>query len=162
MKSNRLLFVFLLVGLAAIVVGCQPQPPPEPPDTRAADEAAIRAASSAWMQAVSAKDLDKMMSFLAADAQGLYSGSEPVIGQEAIRESWSKEMEDPNYALSWETTKVKVARLSDLAYEMGTYEETRSDARKRPQTTKGKYLTIWEKQADGTWKVTVDIGNPSQ
>ena len=25
----------------------------------------------------------------------------------------------------------------------------------------GKYVTIWKKQADGSWKFVVDIGNPS-
>jgi uncharacterized protein (TIGR02246 family) len=161
MKSNRLLSVLLLVGLAAIVVGCQPQPPPEPPDTRAADEAAIRAASGAWMQAAGEKDADKIMSFIAADAQAIYAGK-PLVGAEAIRQAVTDDWADPNYAVTWEITKVKVARSGDLAYEMGTFEETRSDARKRPQTSTGYYVAIWEKQADGTWKATVDIGSPSQ
>jgi len=161
MKSNRLLFVFLLVGLAAIVVGCQPQPPPEPPDTRAADEAAIRAASGAWMQAAGEKDADKTMSFVAADAQALYAGK-PLVGADAIRQAWADNFEDPNYAVTWETTMVKVARSGDLAYELGTYEETTSDARKRPQTSKGQYVAIWEKQADGTWKATVDMASSVQ
>ncbi len=25
----------------------------------------------------------------------------------------------------------------------------------------GKYVTIWKKQADGTWKFVVDVGNKS-
>jgi len=161
MKSNCLLVVFLLVGLVGFAVGCQQPAPPAPPDTRAADEAAIRAASGAWLQGTAEKDVDKIMSFVAADAQALYAGRE-LVGAEAIRQTWTEDMADPNYAVTWETTKVKVARSGDLAYEMGTFEETRSDAKKKPQTTKGTFLTIWEKQADGTWKVKVDIASPSQ
>ena len=162
MKSNRILFVFLLVGLIAILVGCQQQPPPAPPDTRAADEAAIRAASGAWLKAASEKDADKIASLLAADAQGFYAGAAPVTGAEAIRQSWSNNFSDPNYAVTWQTTKVKVAHSGDVGYEMGTYEETKSDARKKPQTAKGNYVTVWEKQAGGTWKVAVDISTPGQ
>lgn len=156
MKSNRILFVFLLVGLIAILVGCQQQPPPAPPDTRAADEAAIRAASGAWLRAAGEKDVEKTLSTYAADAQAIYAGQAPLVGAEAIRQSWTDNFADPNYAVTWQTSKVKVARSGDVGYEMGTFEETRSDAKKKPQTTKGNFLTVWEKQADGTWKVAVD------
>jgi uncharacterized protein (TIGR02246 family) len=148
--------------LIAVVVGCQQQPPPAPPDTRAADEAAIRAASGAWLKAASEKDVDKIVSFFAADAQGFYPGAAPVTGAEAIRQSWSNNFADPNYAVTWQTSKVKVARSGDVGYEMGTYEETKSDARKRPQAGKGNYVTVWEKQADGKWKVTADMATPVQ
>src|SRR3972149_2477538 len=101
MKSNRILFVFLLVGLIAILVGCQQQPPPAPPE----------------------KAPDKIAFLRAADAQGFYAGAAPVTGAEAIRQSWSNNFSDPNYAVTWQTTKVKVARSGDVGYEMGTYEE---------------------------------------
>ena len=157
MKSNRLLVMFLLVGLVAIVVGCQQQPP-APPDTRAADEAAIRAASGAWMRAAGEKDVEKVVSVY---AQAVYVGR-AVIGPEAFREAWTDRFPDPNYAVTWQTTKVKVARSGDLAYQMATWEETRSDAKKKPQTTKGNFFTVWEKQANGTWKIAVYIATAAQ
>ena len=45
--------------------GCAPQQPPEPPDTRATDEAAIRDADAAWSKTAEANDLDAMVGYFA-------------------------------------------------------------------------------------------------
>jgi ketosteroid isomerase-like protein len=42
---------------------------------------------------------------------------------------------------------------------MGTYQGTMNDAKGKPITDRGKYVTVWKKQADGNWKVVVDIFN---
>jgi ketosteroid isomerase-like protein len=39
---------------------------------------------------------------------------------------------------------------------------TKNDAGGKPVTTKGKYVVVWKKQADGKWKVIEDIDNPDQ
>jgi ketosteroid isomerase-like protein len=36
---------------------------------------------------------------------------------------------------------------------------TENDAAGKPMTDKGKYLEVWKKQADGTWKCVVDMFN---
>jgi len=47
----------------------------------------------------------------------------------------------------------------DYAIETGTYEMTTTEAGKKPVPDKGKYLTVWKKQADGSWKVYRDMPN---
>jgi ketosteroid isomerase-like protein len=47
----------------------------------------------------------------------------------------------------------------DYAIETGTYAMTVTETGKKPVPDKGKYLTVWKKQADGTWKVYRDITN---
>jgi ketosteroid isomerase-like protein len=43
---------------------------------------------------------------------------------------------------------------------MGTYSMTTSAPKgKKPVTDKGKYVTVFRKQADGTWKVVADVTN---
>jgi ketosteroid isomerase-like protein len=42
----------------------------------------------------------------------------------------------------------------DLGYSTGTYTATFGE-----MTDKGKYVTIWRKQSDGSWKVTEDMFN---
>jgi ketosteroid isomerase-like protein len=49
--------------------------------------------------------------------------------------------------------KVEVARSGDLAYVVGTY------AFANPALDKGKFVDIWKKQADGSWKAVVAIFN---
>ena len=57
--------------------------------------------------------------------------------------------------MSWKATKVEVAKSADMACLSGTYEVTLNDGTKE----RGKYLEVWEKQADGKWKCGADIWN---
>ena len=62
--------LFTLAFIAAMVAACaseQPQPV-EPPDNRAADEAAIRNLSKEWAAAAQAKDPAQFASFYTDDA----------------------------------------------------------------------------------------------
>lgn len=157
--------IWILVVLALVVAACaqQPQQPAAPPDTRAADEAAIRSAAKAWSAAAQAKDADKFASFYTDDATVLLEDSPDFKGKAAIREALGGMMQDPAFALSFETTGVEVARSGDLAYETSTYSITMTDPKtKKPVTETGAGLVVWKKQADGSWKAHVDapVSNP--
>jgi len=65
----------------------------------------------------------------------------------------------PGAAISWKATKVEVAKSGDLACVSGTYDETMTDASGKSLKDHGKYVEVWKKQADGTWKVVADIWN---
>lgn len=65
----------------------------------------------------------------------------------------------PNSALTWQPTKVEVARSGDLGYTTGTYESKFHDKEGKPQTRRGRYVTVWRKDPAGRWKVVIDIGN---
>jgi ketosteroid isomerase-like protein len=47
----------------------------------------------------------------------------------------------------------------DLAVETGAYEMTLVPKKGPEVTDTGKYLTVWRKQPDGSWKVIRDAGN---
>lgn len=156
---RRIAVMSLLAGITA----CAPSPaappaprPAEPPDTRAADEAAIRAASKAWSVSSQAKDARKFAAFYTDDATFLVEGGADLKGTAALVEGFSGMMGDPNFALSFETDTVTVARSGDLAYELGPYSLTVSRPDKTPATTKGHFLVVWRKQADGSWKAAAD------
>lgn len=149
---------FLLTGVLALAGCTQPaQPPAAPPDTRAADEAAIHAAVKEWSASAQAKDADKFSSFYAEDGVVMMEDAPDISGKAAIREAIGGMMQDPNFSLSFAADKVVVARSGDLAYETGTYAMTMSDAKKQPSTEKGNYVVVWQKQADGAWKVVRDV-----
>jgi len=145
-----------------ILGACSQQQPPapqpvEPPDTRAADEAAIRAAAKEWASAAAAKDAEKFASFYAEDATLMLGNAPDFKGATAIREAAGGMMQDANFALSFETTAVQVARSGDMAYELGTYSMTTTNPKtKKAATEKGNYVVVWKKQADGKWKAIVD------
>jgi len=129
---------------------------------RAADEAAIRAASAAWSQAAAAKDLDKAVSFYADDAMILPEKAPALKGNENIRKNWAPLLALPGPGLSWQTSSLDVARSGELAYETGTYNFVTTDNEGKSTDNKGKYLVIWKKQSDGSWKVAVDTDNPDR
>jgi len=56
--------------------------------------------------------------------------------------------------------QVEVSRGGDLGYARGTYELTATDpANKKAATEKGRFVTIFRKEADGSWKAVQDINN---
>jgi len=134
----------------------------QPVDTRAADEAAIRAASRAWSQAAVAKDLTKCLSYYAEDAQVFPPNGPLLKSPEAIHAAWGGMLAAPGPGLSFSSTSVVASRSGDLAYETGVYEFTTLDKRGNPSMVKGKYVVAWQKQADGWWKAVADIWNPDK
>jgi uncharacterized protein (TIGR02246 family) len=161
MSRSRTFFSFVTALLVvAFLAACSTPKPAPPPDTRAADEAAIRAAVIDWSAASQAKDVNKAVSFYADDAVQLADKGPLVKGKENIRKGWEEMLALQGPGLTFATTAVEVARSGDLAYEYGTYDFATKDKNGKITDEKGKYVVVWKKQADGSWKVAVDIDNP--
>jgi len=144
---------FLVALLYACASATQPA---EPPDNRAADEAAIRSLVQEWKASAQAKDAAKFASFYADDAALMLEAAPLISGKPAISDTIGGMMQDPNFALTFDPNRVDVALSGDLASEQGTYEITTSDAKTgKPVTGRGKYVVVWKK-VDGAWKVLVD------
>ena len=132
---------------------------PAPSDSRAADEAAIRQADAASLQAIAAKQLDATVSFYDERASLFIPNAPITTGREEIRKAWVQMFAVPGFTLAPKIAKIEVARSSDLAYVQGTYEATANDAKGKPATDRGKFVVVWKKQADGAWKIAADIWN---
>jgi uncharacterized protein (TIGR02246 family) len=151
----------VVMGLAACGGSSQAPQNPAPgaamtADTRAADEEAIRAADLAWSKAAGDKDPAKMASFYAENAVLMPPGGAATKGRDAIQQALTGMMQDPNFALSFAPTKIVVAKAGDQAYELGDFQLTTSDKKKKPSTLKATYVVVWGKQMDGSWKALVD------
>jgi len=144
--------------LALFALQCnQPQKPA--PDTRAADEAAIRQADAAWSKTAEANQLDEMNGYFLEDAV-LLAPNEPIAnGKEVIRKTTGAMFAMPGFKIKWQPTKVEAARSGDFGYSVGTYELSLNDPKGKPMTDRGKYTTVWKKQVDGSWKVALDMFN---
>lgn len=105
-----------------------------------------------WSETI--KDTDKFLSYFAPDATAYPQGMPATTGAAAIRDTWTKMISAPGFALSWSPTKADVGATGDLGYTAGTYEMSMGGP-----AEKGKYVTIWKKQTDGAWKVMEDIFN---
>jgi uncharacterized protein (TIGR02246 family) len=122
-------------------------------------EQALRDLDAQWSAAAAAKDVDKTVSFYSDDAIVMPPNAPSATKKEAIRKVWQDLLASPGLGISWKTTKVEVAKSGDLACVSGTYEVTMNDPSAKPANDHGKYVEVWEKQADGKWKCGTDIWN---
>jgi uncharacterized protein (TIGR02246 family) len=128
-------------------------------DARGADERSVREVERVAREAAEAKDLDRYVSLYADDAVLFWPGAPMVTGRAAIREFMRVFLSMPDFTLSFETAKVEVSQARDFAYTYGTNKVTLVDPAGKRMKDRGKYLTIYRKQPDGTWKVVADMGN---
>lgn len=95
--------------------------------------------------------------WFAEDGVALGNGAAPLIGKVAIARSatWSPQA----YQLTWKPTDGTMGPSGDMGYTWGHYEGHSKDANGNPVITSGRYMTIWRKQTDGSWKVVLDAGS---
>ena len=150
-KTFPLLFALLLLSLTA---ACQTQ---TVADTRGADETALRKLDDEWSKAAGAKDVEKTVSFYTDDALVMPPNSPVLQGKDAARAMWKGMFSVPGFGGGWKPTRVDVS--GDLGYVTGSYEISETDASGKPMTDKGKYMEVWKRQADGSWKCVADMFN---
>ncbi|HZB89028.1 MAG TPA: nuclear transport factor 2 family protein [Terracidiphilus sp.] len=94
--------------------------------------------------------------WFAQDGVSLSNGAPPVVGLAAIVKSanWSPK----TYQLTWTPTDAVMGPSGDMGYTWGHYEGHSKDANGNPVTTSGRYMTIWRREPDGSWKVALDAG----
>ena len=109
----------------------------------------------AWSEA----ELEEQITFLADDAIYLAEGMPQVIGREAIADIWREVARLPGFSIKWNPDGAVVSASGDLGYTYGPNKTTLNDAMGAITTSKGKYVTIWRRQLDQSWKVVVDIWN---
>ena len=157
-RVKYLLLLTPVVALILALLGCQ-QPAPQAPDTRGADETAIRAAEAEMVKAVAALDPARVVSFYTDDIVGMAVDAPVVQGKENMQkffETWMKDKPE----FSGKTVQVEVARSGDLAYSWGTGKVSVKDKKGKVAETTFKYASVWKKQADGGWKIAVDTMIP--
>ena len=74
-----------------------------------------------------------------------------------IRKVYAGGLNDPNFNISFAADKVDVAQAGDMATSRGRFEQTYTDPdSKQPVKVGGDFLTVYKKQADGSWKAVQD------
>jgi uncharacterized protein (TIGR02246 family) len=159
---NRFPFPLRLSATAALALalaGCNQAPPPAP-DTREADAKALRELESINQKDWAAKDAGKIANFYADDAVLYTVGTPPIKGKAAIQMAVGEMLKDPSTTLSYTTETAEAAKAGDLGYTAGSYTMTMTDPKtKKVASAKGSYVTVFKKQADGSWKAIQDMAN---
>lgn len=120
---------------------------------------AIEEANLKFGDAVRQGDAAGLAALYTEDATILPPSSEMIQGSQGIEEFWNGiiQMGVKDAVL----TTVDVSGSGDLAYEIGKFALTIQAEEQEPIEQKGKYVVVWKKMEDGTWKLQVDIWNSS-
>jgi ketosteroid isomerase-like protein len=93
-------------------------------------------------------------SWFADDAVSLSNGRAPLLGHAAI--AASANWDPKTYQLAWTPTAAQMGPSNDMGFTWGHYEGHSKDAHGEPILLTGRYITVWKKLPDGTWKVALD------
>ena len=149
----------LATGALALAACTQPAATTTaPPVDKAAIESALRAAETQWNADWVARDQAKIDAHYTADADLHIPTMGLMHGTDAIKAVTQGALSDPHFTLVFATDKVSVSDSGDMAYTEGHYTETGTNPHThRVDTETGTYVTVYAKQADGSWLAVEDI-----
>lgn len=144
--------------LAALVVtSCGGEGPGDAASSDAA--AALRTADSSLQLAVTARDAERTAAFYADDAVMLPVAEPMVEGRTAIREEWRHVFAIPGYASSISLEAAVASPDGILGYTRGTYQSPMLGLDGQQVVERGKWVSVWKRDAEGRWRIVVDIYN---
>ncbi len=117
--------------------------------------AAVRNATDAFAEAIASNNWSAYESVFAEDALVMPPNEPAIQGRKAIQE-WGSALTVTDFTES----SIVVAGRSGVAYVRGEYSITFLHGQMdKPVTEDGKFLEVWEEQADARWLLVVDIWN---
>jgi len=116
----------------------------------------LLAADKALRKAYAEKDLDKTMAFYDDHALMVRPYFFRSGGKALVEKLISWELATPAYNILFHPKGSGIGRPG-FAYTSGTYELSYRDSSGKTVSDGGQYSTVWQKQADGTWKVLNDF-----
>lgn len=155
---NKLILVLATVSVL-VLSGCAPAGPQV---DIAAEKAAIEKMVSDWLEAtnqVGEAGADGYASFMTEDGVSLPPNTERIDGRPETRNMLLQFTQAEDFSINWKATSIEVAADGKTAYAIGTYEFSLKDAAGKPVSDNGKFLDVFEKQADGSWKCAAGAWN---
>jgi len=102
----------------------------------------------------------KSMSFYTDDAISMPANEPMADGLPAIKKSTEEMMKSGVKVTVFEPTTLKVMVNGNQVTEIGTYKFSMTmPGMEKPVDDHGKYLTVWEKQKDGSLKIKIETWN---
>lgn len=118
------------------------------PETLAAQ---VRTREIAFAKTMADRDHAAFATFVSEEA--LFLGATVLRGRDAVGEGWKPFFEDANAPFSWDPERVEVIDSGTLAVSTGPV--------RNPEGERvGTFNSTWRLEADGQWRVVLDIGCP--
>ena len=133
-----------------------------PPSAVATDEGAVRRSidslNARFLDALTRGDTAGAVANYAADAVVMFPNESAWRGADAVRKGFAGFLSQVGVKDGRATTDDLMVS-GDLAVETGHYEWTLVPKGGKEIKDKGKYVTTWKRQSDGSWKIVRDISN---
>lgn len=112
------------------------------------------------IKALLSEDWQSMISMYTDDAISMPSYEPMLRGKDAILSSGIESQETGFKINEMTLNTMEVYASGDLACEIGTYTINMTvPGMQEAWDDNGKYLTVWQKQSDGSWKIKTEIWN---
>ena len=144
---------FVAVLCLFIVAACGPAAVPlaEAPDTTAQDRAAIQGTVEPYTAAFNAGEFDAVVEFYDEQVIWMPVNAPAVAGRGAVRAAI-----DELAALGTPEILIvsdEIIVSGDIAFDRGNYRMTITPEDGDPTESSNKYLSVWRKLPDGSWKI---------
>lgn len=138
---------FLLVLIFFLMVSCSEKKP-------AAGPQVLMDADSAFSDYSVKHGIQKAFIEFADDSVVILKDNRmPIVGMQSLVDSY-RGSTDSNQVLTWKPAKALIANSGELGYTYGFWTFIAKN-----DTSRGTYLTVWIKNANGQWKYIADTGN---
>ena len=159
-----LLLAVLLIQVAATVRAGDDAAPAGPAEPMPSEQElldlkrSLRETETAFAASVANQDWDRFASFIADEA--IFVSGAVQHGKQAILEGWAVFFQEGAPKLVWKPEVVEIQDDGELGMTRGpfTLEQVSPDGTVVSQS--GLFNSVWERQADSSWKVIFDAGCP--
>src|SRR5438477_514548 len=161
MNRPTLLIIVAVTTSSAAARAEQESKGPSPAPSTALTESrrAIDKGNAQWIEAWDKADASLLARLFAEDGILLGRNGKIFKGPQQIFERQKSVMEGAGKGVKVTVTTVDIWLDEETAYETGKYSYNYQEKGK-PLTEEGRYVTIWKRQSDGSWKIIVDMGIP--
>ena len=156
--GSSLLIVLWGFGSWPLVGEAEPQPG-ESVDARS-DSLAIQEQWERWELAAAREDAGMLASVYAEDAVLLPPSSPAVAGRDTIRSLYDSQFRRSDIGYDFEIGELVIA--DGWAFRRGSYTITAHLPDGSGPTLRQKFMDIWQRQPDGSWRIARDIWNSSE
>jgi len=160
MRSRSCPTVLALVACVALL-GCAARSGSGPASPRATAEVRqqIEQAVARFVETFNRGDAASLAAMYDTAAVVLAPNAPPMRGRQNIEAFWAGARQQGFKTVNLEVNSVEL--IGDHAIELGNYTLVVQPPGRGEMTDRGKYMVVWKRQADGTWKLYLDMFNTS-
>ena len=126
--------------------------------TSAVAKAGVDAGNQAWIDGMKTGNTGQIIATYADDAVDCGPSGECIRGRKLIEQHMKEESAKRGRATSATVESWGSTQQRDFVYEWGKAEATFGDGKRLAEP----YLTVWQKQKDGSWKIFRNLVIPAR